>query len=330
MRRVIVVGAGFFGGLVARRLRERGVASLVATRRGADLRIDAEDDASLGLAIAPGDVIVDTAGPFASRTTRLVRVAIERGADVIDLAESLSWSERVLVLGPAAADAGVRLYPACSAVAAVGGACVVASGVAVPAEVDLFLAPASAETASPATVFGFMSSLGRPMRTLRDGRLREVRGYAETRRFPVARRAGGLVESAAAVLMPLSWPSLRRAEFWVDPNVPLARASLSLAARVPLLADVARAAAPFAPTRVFGRHGGEFAVVVSDASRAVAFTLRASRGSYWIAVEPAAIAAEHLARGASPSAGVVLPHAQVDPDALFTRLRELGTAIIRA
>jgi saccharopine dehydrogenase-like protein len=329
MRRVLVVGAGFFGGLVAGRLRDVGVAPLVATRHGADLRLDAEDEASITATLQAGDVVIDTAGPFATRTTRLLRAAIGRGCDVIDLAESLAWSEAVLALDARIREAGVSVYPACSAVAAVAGACVRTSAIAAPESVDLFLAPASAETASPATVRGFSGSLGRPIRTLRDGGIVTVPGYTESRTFPESHRRGGLVENAGAALLPRSWPSLRRAEFWVDPNVPLGHAGLSLAARSAPLASLSRALATRVPTAAFGRHDGVFAVSVRDARREVSFTLAAPRRSYLIAVEPAVIAAESLARGARPPAGVALPHEQVDPDVIFERLRQLGITVTR-
>jgi hypothetical protein len=330
MRRILVVGAGFFGRLVAARLAEVGVSRLVATRAsGGDLQLDAEDEASLRAVLRPGDVVVDTAGPFASRTTRLARAAIECGCDVIDLADSLAWSEAVLALSDRAAAAGVRLYPACSAVAAVAGACVNASGIASPESVDLFLAPASAETASPATLRAFVGSLGRTIRTFKEGRLTPTVGFRDQRAFPTSRRAGGLVESAAAVLLPRAWPTLRRAEFWVDPNVPLARASLAVAARIAPVAALARMLALRIGPGPFGRHDGVFAVAVRDASRDAAFTFSAPRASYLIAVEPAAMAAEALARGAAPRAGVVLPVEQVDPQELFTRLASLGIALER-
>lgn len=327
MRRILVVGAGFFGTLVARRLRDVGLPPLVATRRGVDVRLDAEDEVSIDAVLRPGDVIVDTAGPFALRSTRLARAAIDRGCDVIDLSESLAWAEAIVALGRRAAAAGVRLYPACSAVAAVTGACVATSGIADPASVDQFLGPASAETASPATVASFVRSLGAPIRTLRDGSLVTVRGYAETRAFPGSRRRGGLVESAAAVLLPRSWPTVRRAEFWVDPNTPLGHAGLSLAARIPPLAALARWVAPRLPAGRVGRHDGVFAVAVADGSRQVRFALAAPRRSYLIAVEPAVIAAEALARGPRDGAGVVAPHAQVDAELLFARLRSLAIEV---
>lgn len=330
MRRVLVVGAGLFGQVIASRLAQLGIAPLVAARAGHDLRLDAEDDASVRATLRSGDVIVDAAGPFAARTTRLVRVALERGCDVIDIAESLAWSEAILALGQRAADAGISLYPACSAIAAVAGACIRVSGLASPAEVDLFLAPASADTASAGTVHGLLASVGGTIRTLRDGRLISVRGYTQQRSFPSSRgsrRRGGIVEHAGAVLLPRSWPSIRRAEFWVDPNAPMARLGLVAAARVPAFAALARAVAPVIGPGPMARHDGEFAVQVRDNGRQASFVFSAARFSYLVAVEPAVIAAEALARGASVPAGVILPHAQVDSEQLFTRLRGLGIDI---
>ena len=329
MRRIVVVGAGFFGGLVTRRLRENGLAPLVATRRGSDLRLDAEAESSIAAAIHERDIIVDTAGPFARRSTRLLRAAIARGCDVVDLSESLAWAEAVLALGERIARAGVRVYPACSAVAAVTGACVRSSGIAAPESVDQFLAPASAETASPATVRAFLASLGEPIRVLRDGVLGTARGYTESRPFPDGTRSGGLVESAGAVLLPRAWPTIRRADFWVDPNAPLAALALGAAARLAPLAAVARAVAPVRGAGPFARRDGVFAVSVRDATREMSFALAAPRRSYLIAVEPAVMVAMALARGEGGPAGVILPDAQLDADALFARLRSLGVTVSR-
>jgi predicted dinucleotide-binding enzyme len=327
VRRVIVVGAGFFGRLVAQRLRAAGVTPLIATRRGADLQLDAEEEGSLLDNLSAGDVVVDTAGPFSERTTRLVRSAIDAGCDVVDIAESLGWSEAVLALSQRAAATGSRLFPACSAVAAIAGACVNVSGMEHPETVDVYIAPASAETASPATVRGMTASIGRPVRTLRDGRMTIVPGYRDQRAFPASSRIGGLVESAASVLLPQSWPSIQRAEFWVDPNTLIGQEALAFAARVPPLAAIVRALGPRIGAAGLGRRNGVFAVELHEGARALAYVFSAPRRSYLIAVEPAVLAAEALARGGTYPAGVVLPHAQVAPAALFARLRSLGIEI---
>lgn len=327
MRRVLVVGAGFFGSLVAGRLREAGVAPLVAARANGDLRLDAEDQRSIDALLELGDVIVDTAGPFTLRTTRLLRSAIERGCDVVDLSESLAWAQAVLALADRARVSGSRVFPACSAISAVTGACVRASGMTAPERVDQFLAPASAETASPATRRAFVSSLGRPIKTLRDGRMIVVRGYGETHAFPDGVRRGGLVEHAGAVLLPRAWPSLRTAEFWVDPNARFARSALALAARARPAAAVARGLATRLGPGPLGRRDGVFAVTAREGERERRWTFSAARRSYLIAVEPAVMAAEALARGPGPEGGVILPDRQVEPDELFARLRALDIQV---
>lgn len=327
MRRVLVVGGGFFGRHVARRLAEAGAAPVVASRSGAGVRMDAEDDGSIRAVLRRGDVIVDTAGPFERRSTRLVRAAMEIGCDVVDIAESLAWSEALLALAGPIAGAGIRVYPACSAIAAVTGACVVASAIERPREIDQYLAPASAETASPAVVTGFLRSLGTPIRTFRDGRVVAVRGHVDSSAFPDGRRRGARVESAATALLPRSWPSLARVDLWVDPNVPLGHRALTLAARTAPTAAAARWIARHVP--VPGRRDGLFAVRIHDGGHEASFAFAASRASYLVAVEPSVVVASRLARGDGPPAGVVLPRDQVDPDELFARLRRLGIAVDR-
>ncbi|MDQ2951578.1 MAG: hypothetical protein M3R54_04885, partial [Chloroflexota bacterium] len=178
-----------------------------------------------------------------------------------------------------------------------------------------------------ATTHGFLASLGRNIRTYRNGALQTAKGYTEFRPFPVPGRRGGIVEQAGAVLLPRSWPSLRRAEFWVDPSAPLARAALAFAARVPALGALARGIAPVVGPGPFARHDGMFGVLITDRTRTASYVFSADRFSYLVAVEPAVIVAEALARGTAPAPGVALPHAQVDPELLFTRLRALGIRI---
>ena len=74
MRRVVLVGGGgFFGGAVARLLRARGTSVVAPARRQAD----AEARQSLRAMLRRGDIVVDAAGPFQSRTTTLLDVALE-------------------------------------------------------------------------------------------------------------------------------------------------------------------------------------------------------------------------------------------------------------
>ncbi len=309
LRRVVVIGAGFFGRVIARRLAAVGITPVVASRSRGDVRIDVEDDRAIREVLRRADIVIDAVGPFQTRSTRLVEAAIAIGCDVVDLSDSLAYARAVLALHDRAASAGVRLFTSCSAIATVAASAIRASGSAAPETCDLFLAPASAETANPATVHAFLASVD----------------WSRSREFPADRRRGYRVETAAAALLPRSWPSLRFVDFWVDPNAPFAAKSLALASRFGLM-SLLSAVAPLS-ARVLGRREGSFSVALSAGGRYSLVRLAAPRGSYLIAAEPAVLAAESLARGATVAPGVVPSDAQVDPTALFTRLRELGVDV---
>lgn len=126
---MVVGGTGFFGGAAVASLREAGVPALAAARRPpADLPVDAEDPVSLRRVLRPGDVVLDAAGPFQSRTAALAEAAVEVGFDVVDLADAPAYAQAVLSLSERASAAGVRLLPACSTASAVSSAMVAWSG----------------------------------------------------------------------------------------------------------------------------------------------------------------------------------------------------------
>lgn len=304
-----MIGAGFFGGVIARRLSNVGITPVVASRTRGEMRLDVEDRGSIRRELRHGDVIVDTAGPFQARSTLLVETAIELGCDVVDLSDSLGYARAVLALHERAASAGARIFTSCSAIATVAASAIRASGRVAPETCDLFLAPASADTGNPATVRAFLASVD----------------WSRSREFPADRRRGYRVESAAAVLLPRSWPSLRWVDFWVDPNAPFAARSIAFASRLGL-ATALSAVAPLS-ARLLGRREGSFSVAISEGGRYSLTRLSAPRGSYLIAAEPAVLAAESLARGSGIPAGVVPADAQVDPAVLFARLRDLGVYV---
>ena len=305
----MVIGAGFFGRVIVRRLADVGIASVVASRTHGEPRLDVEDGGSIRAALLPSDVIVDTAGPFQQRSTALVEAALELGCDVVDLSDSLAYARAVLALHDRAVAKGVRIFTSCSAIATVAASAIRLGGRAAPETCDLFLAPASADTGNPATVRAFLSSVD----------------WSRSREFPADRRRGYRVESAAALLLPRSWPTLRWVDFWVDPNAPFAARSIRLASRLGLT-GVLSAVAPLS-ARILGRRAGSFSVAISEAGRYSLTRLAAPRGSYLIAAEPAVLAAETLARGSDSPPGVVPADKQVDAEALFARLRGLGVDV---
>jgi len=317
----VVVG-GFFAGVVADLL----AAEDVPFERPARRELDVEDLRSLRAFLRRGDVVVDAAGPFQSRSTALLSGAMERGVDVVDLNESLPYARRVAALADEIARSGVAVLSACSAVSTVAAALVRRSGVSSPARVSALVAPAARETAHAATLRALLSSVGAPIGVWRDGAPRTARGWRESRRFVVPPRRAFLVESALALDLPRIWPSLRAVDTWTDTSTPGANAILSIVARVPLARRIALAAAPAGAllARALGTRRGGFAVEAEGDGHVARLALTADRGSYRIAAMPAALAARALAEGRFAERGLVPAGRHVDPGALLERLQALG------
>src|SRR5260221_7656536 len=181
MRRLIIAGGlGFFGRTAAERLRADGLQPLTAARRpGADLRLDVEDPASLRAALRPGDIVLDTVGPFQDRTTALAEAALEIGFDLVDIADSRAYVAKLYALRSKFDAAGVRLLTACSSVSGVSAALARHSGVADPVRVTRFLGPAAQYSANPRSGAALVRSVGQPVQVLRGGALGDRIGWRE-------------------------------------------------------------------------------------------------------------------------------------------------------
>lgn len=332
MRRVVIAGgAGFFGQHVAELLRAAGIRPVIAGRSG-EVVLDVEDRASLRAALRPGDVVVDAAGPFQSRTAALVEVACEVGADVIDIDESLVHARRVRALAARVRESGISVRSTCSAVSAVAAALVRRSGIERPVRVSALVAPASRETAHAGTLRALLGSVGEPVEVWRDGHFAPVIGWRSSRAFALPRRRAYLVASALPLTLPEVWPSLRVVDCWTDTSTPLANGLLTLVARARVLRAIAENALPLgaALARIAGTRRGAFAIEVEgDARRIARLALTAERHSYLIAAAPAALAASALAEGPPTERGIVPVDRHVDADDLFASLASLGIALER-
>ncbi len=333
---MVLGGTGFFGRAAMALLRDAGIPARAAARRSADLALDAEDPASLRRTLQPGDVVLDAAGPFQTRTSALAEAAIELGCDVVDLADASAYVRSMLALGARAAGAGVRILPACSTCSAVSSAMVAWSGVPHPVRLTAFLVPTTRHTAVAATAASLLAGLGRPIPVLRDGAVREVRGFTESRRWPagtpLGARRGWIFDTPDGDLLPLSHPTLATAEAFVDPNVPGLAGALALAARVrPLRAAMTRTMPAALPlVRLLGSEHGGFGCEVEDASGAIVrLVLTADHDAYRLAVIPAVLAVRSILEGRMGT-GVIPPHAQVDAGELLGALRASGFQLARS
>jgi len=332
-RRLIVLGAGgFFGSVATDCLQAEGFTPVRSSRRPGifELQIDANDAGSIRSKLRPGDIVLDAAGPFQTRNTALVEGATEVGFDVVDLSDSFAYAARMVAMRDRIDPAATRILTSCSAVSAVSAALVRLSGVAEPARVSVFLAPASRATANPATIRSFLASIGKPVMVRREGRVIAMPGWRTSRTFgwPGGRTARGyLTESADALLLPAIWPSLRSVDFWVDTQAPVVNALLAAAAIHPLGAALVQrlSGVGSAIARRVGAAAGAFGVEVEHADGAVVRrVLSGSTGSYLIAVAPAVLAVRALASGQFAHTGLIPPDHHVDPQELLTYLQSSG------
>ncbi len=333
MRRVIVLGAGgFFGSVATDRLLAEGLTPVRSSRRPGifELQIDANDADSIRSSLRPGDIVLDTAGPFQTRNAVLVEAATEVGFDVVDLSDSFAYATRIVAMRDRIDRAAVRILTSCSAVSAVSAALVRLSGVAVPTRVSVFLAPASRATANPGTIRSFLASVGRPVTVRRDARLFSQAGWRVSRWFAWPGRGnsrGFLTESADALLLPDVWPSLKDVDFWVDTQMPPLNVLLQASAQIAIGAAAVRALSGVgaALARHLGAAVGAFAVEVEGQDGSVVGRILSAKArSYLIAVAPAVLAVRALSAGQFQETGLVPVDRQVDPEELVAYLAAAG------
>ncbi|MBI3270463.1 MAG: saccharopine dehydrogenase NADP-binding domain-containing protein [Planctomycetes bacterium] len=338
MRRIVVLGgSGFFGAAAAALLRAAGAAVTVAARgSGAGLRVDAEAPASLRSALHAGDVVLDAAGPFQSRSTALVEAALERGFDVLDISDSLDYAEALRPLAPRIAAAGIRVLNGCSSFSAISAAATRLSGLAEPVRLTAFLAPAARHAARAGVAASLLASIGRPVRIRAGGRLERRPGWLEARDFllpePIGAVRGRLFESADAVTLPEAWPTLADVRCFIDTRIPGLNAALAVAARFPPArwAALATWRLGLPAARLLGRGDGGLGFEVEAVGgriRRLAFV--GSDRAHLTAVAPAVLAARALAEGPVSEVGLVPADRQVDPQALVAFLATLGVEFRR-
>lgn len=337
MKRVIVLGGrGKFGSTAVDELRALGVEALVASRHGgADLRIDAEDAASIRSGLAAGDIVIDTAGPFQSRTTTLVEAALEVGFDVIDINDNLAHGERILGLESRIAASGIRVLPSCSSVAAISAAIVTLAGSRCPVRLSAFLAPASRATANRGSALSLIRSVGAPVRVRRNGNLVTLAGWSEGRSFPMPEPVGTvhgrLFESADALFLPRIWPSLQDVAMYVDTNTRGLGALLWVAARVPLLRRIIEWQIDLGVrlSRSLGSTAGGLGYEVEDGNGDVMrYAILSSTAGNVVPVAPAVLAAARIHAGRFEPTRLVPPDRHVAPDELLAFLRGRGVEIV--
>jgi hypothetical protein len=334
---IVAGGTGFFGAALVGLLRSEGIQPVLAARHGqVDLRLDVEDSDMLRSVLRPGDLVLDAVGPFQGRSTALVEAAMEIGVDLIDLSDSLDYSEMLTDLETRIAQSGIRVLTTCSSISVGSAALIRLSKIDSPVEASGFLVPAARHVAWPGTGSSLLNSLGRPIRVWQNGALVAKRGWGEARLFefprPLGMTTGYLFESADALMLPRVWPGLRAANFFVSSNVPGFNDVFRAAARwnwvrslvvrmTPLGLSIAR--------RIGGRIGCLAYRIEDRAGRRARLGLIGPDRSYLTPVAPMVLAAKRIAAGRFEPLGLVPVDQQVEAVELIEYLATLGVQLVR-
>ncbi len=332
MRIIVAGGRGFFGRTIIELMRANGLAPMAGSRGpGADLVFNVEDSVSLRAALRPGDIVIDTVGPFQDRSTVLVEAAIEMGFDVIDLSDSIAYARKVWELKPRIDAAGVRVMTACSAMSAISAALVRHSGFTEPVRVTGFIAPSSRHAANSATGASLLRSDGQPIEVLMDGRLVTRTGWLDRRTIdlppPIGRIDGQLFETVDSLLLPKVWLSLRTSEFFADSRVPGLNSAFTLAAHVPTIRHLMERYQSFGlvVARRFGATAGGLGYEIEGpCGEVIRFALATADRAYRTGASPAVLAARNIGACRFARRGLIACDELVVPEELFRYLSDLG------
>ena len=204
-----------------------------------------------------------------------------------------------------------------------------------PRRITSFLAPASRHTANIGTAMSLLHTIGKPIRILRDGKMQIVRGWRETRTFPLPRPLGPIrghvFESAEVLYLPRICPSLKDVAMYVDANTFGANAVLTMAAYSNVMRRVMQGGIGWGTSmaRRFGSTVGGMAYEVEGENGHVArFAIVAKLNSYLVAIAPAVLAVQKMANDQFTERGLVLPDRYADPFEILRFLNSAGVELV--
>ena len=234
--RVLIIGGyGNFGGYIARALagdeaiilliggRSQQKANAFAatlnahnTAEGHAIDIDTDVGAALSR-IAP-DIVIHTTGPFQTQDHRVAEACIAQGCHYIDLADAREFVSTIDRLDETARERDVLIVSGASSVPCLTAAVIDAY---LPAfarleAVDYGISAAQHTNRGLATTSAVLSYVGKPMKMLRDGRMRTVYGWEDTHalRYPgLGIRLFGNCDIPDLTLFPRRYRSLKWMRF---------------------------------------------------------------------------------------------------------------------
>ena len=313
MKRVIVLGGnGFFGKLVVQRLAAAGLQPVIASRSSGDVRVDANDPASLRANLKQRDLVVDAAGPFQNRNSSLIDAARTIGFDVIDLSDSADYAAMIYRNEAPIGAAGIRVLTACSSLSTVSALVLASIDVPNPKRLSVYLRPASRYTANPGSMRSFLAG---------------AQGRARTIRFPrLGARSGVLVKSVDGATLPAVFPSLQTIELIADSGnfagnmlMPYASVRRWTEKHLDRVMDI---------IHKIGNTEGILGYEIAGATgrKHVVFT---GANTHMVAVIPAIEAARAIAEGRFAHRGLIPPTAHLDPNVFWQAVRREAIDVVR-
>ncbi|HMK80905.1 MAG TPA: DUF4166 domain-containing protein [Xanthobacteraceae bacterium] len=242
MRVLILGGYGTFGGRLVRLLAAEPRLTLIVAGRSlrqaqafcaagaaqaalVPAAFDRDGDAEAQLAALAPDIVVDASGPFQvyGDPYRVVRAALARGVDYLDLADGSDFVAGIAPFDAPAKSCGIFVLAGASSFPLLTAAVVrrLSAGMACVEAVSAGIAPSPHVTLGLNVIRSIASYCGKPFARIRDGKPSVGYGLTESRRFtiappgcvPLGNRRFSLVDAPDLKVLPALWPSLR--EVWI-------------------------------------------------------------------------------------------------------------------
>ncbi len=330
-KKVLVVGAGYFGRLLVDDLRRYADCDVIVASRRTLPRADLWDQASLELAVNGVSIAICAAGPFQTLPASLADLCVRRGVHYIDLADDRGFVRKVRLL--ACGEFETAVCTAWSTVSALSGAMtqIASQGLGTMESIHIHMAPGNRGARNTATIASLMHSVGQPLTVFRDGVWRTVTGWSEPRDFlfpqPIGIRRGFIVDVPDHELFPDLFGA-RTVEFRASTELRTWSGGLSLLRR--FRTDWARWSRLIQGTAALlswmGHSYGGIGVEVAGSKRrrvSIISDLTAER----MAVMPASVMTAFLLSGATHR-GLVSPADWITRDRLQTECTKRGFRLI--
>jgi hypothetical protein len=330
-KKVLVVGAGYFGRLLVDDLRRHADCDVIVAGRRTLPPADLWDLPSLERALDGVSIAICAAGPFQTLPASLADLCIRRGIHYIDLADDRGFVRKVRLLARGAPETAV--CTAWSTVSALSGAItqIAAQGPGTIDSIHIHMAPGNRGARNTATIASLMHSVGQPLSVFRDGVWQTVTGWSEPRDFlfpqPIGMRRGFIVDVPDHELFPDLFGA-RTVEFRASTELRIWSSGLSLLRR--LRTDWTRRSRLIQRTAALlswmGHSYGGIGVEVTGSTRrrvAIVSDLTAER----MAVMPASVMTTFLLSG-TPYRGLVSPEGWITREQLQTECTKRGFRLI--